>query len=868
MNEDMNFEFMLKEKFAREAPPLPDGLKKENVIAMLEKEKAVPKKKKKHIFLKVASVAAALVIVVASAVALPFIIPEKGLIEAPTADAVTSTTHQTQYKVIDNGLKATPLMQAESDKALRDHFVRIYRENKLDDFIDGVFSYGFYAKATETADGAMPESAVATGAAIQAPGAQATTAAALTSQVAAENKPSDDSDTYTNAAQETEESYGKTNTQVENVDEADIIKNDGKYLYILSGGVYQSEVRVTILSADDMKVASRISLDSEEYHYDIQEMYVNGDRLVLLALESEKIEYEDDEDEDVAYDMPYYGGYYYGEREVVSFVYDISDRKNPTLIREVSQDGSRYVSSRMIDGILYTVSTYWVSGDSEEEIGENSVPEVNDEKITCDCVYIYDYDSKEYVVVSAYDTKLDESKVSALSILGSGDEVYCSRDALYVAGRQYNNGNGNTTEIYSFSLDGADISYKASGAVKGTVLNQFSLDEHEGNLRIATTYYSYKHDVDVSSVYVLNKDLQLIGELSDIAYDEQVKSVRFMGDTGYIVTFRNTDPLFTLDLSDPSAPKVVGEVKLPGFSSYLHPVGDGLVVGLGYDGDEENADFSSIKVSLFDVSDLKNPKEVDTFVLKNVYSQALDNPKAFIHYPEENLIGFPVEHYDNETVLSYKLLKIENRVIESHLGYVHETERIGGNIFRGTYIGQKLYTIDNYNVCEFDIATADMLRSCMILDVEEDMPQYYRDDGNYDYFYGAVTTPAVAPGAVATTFAPEYRNDGTNADAYATTVGVTASEPSENTTVSVNAQPTTSAPYQSFKCKVVEVGEGYMHTEVTDSLDSAFSVGTLVDLPNDYGELEEGDILKVTFDGMVQETYPLQLPNINSVLVL
>lgn len=864
MNKDMNFEFELKEAFKREAPPLPDGLKKEKVIAMLEKEKATPKKKKKHIFLKAVSVAAALVIVVVSAITLPLLIPEKGLIEAPTT--TVPVTHQASYKPLENGLKATKLMQAESNEDLKNHFLRIYRENKLDDFVDDVFNYGFYMKSDNIADGEMPETYYNTVGSSDVGVTAAPAAPTVTTQAVAQNVTTVvTDDAMVEAAPEVEESYGKTNTQVENVDEADIIKNDGKYLYILSGGSFQVERRVTIVSAADMKVMSRIELDSEDYYYNIQEMFVNGDRLVLLATETEKVEYDED-DEKVAYDMPYYGGYYHGDREMVSFVYDISDRENPSLVRKVSQDGSRYISSRMIDGILYTVSSYWVEGDSEEEIRENSVPEVNGEEISCDCIYIYDYDSKEYIILSAYDTKLDDGTVTSLSLLGSGDEVYCSRDALYVAGWKYDDVNGNATEIYSFNLNGTDISYRASGAVKGNILNQFSLDEYQENLRIATTYYSYKHDVDVSSVYVLNKDLQLIGALEDIAYDEQVKSVRFMGDTGYIVTFRNTDPLFTLDLSDPTAPKTVGEVKLPGFSSYLHPVGDGLVVGLGYDGDEENADFSSIKVSLFDVSDLKNPKEVDTFVLKNVYSQALDNPKAFICYPEENLIGFPVEHYDNRTVLSYKLLRIENRVIESHLGYVHESERFTGDVFRGTYIGQKLYTIDNYNVCEFDIATAEMLRSCEILDVEEDTPEYYREDGDYEY-YGdyAVTTPAVPPGAVVV--ATTATSTGSLTTAPTTVVGVTASTVNEQTTFYSNNE-TTSAPYLSFEAKVITISEKMLTVEVTSSLDSLLSEGTQVNFSSGGGAFKTGDRVKVTFDGVVQESYPLQLPNVLSITTL
>ncbi|MBQ7861237.1 MAG: beta-propeller domain-containing protein [Clostridia bacterium] len=857
MNNDMNFESELKERFEKEAPGLPETLKKENVMKMLENDNYTPKKKK-HIFAKVLAVAASLVIICTSVYALPLIIPEKGLKEA----FPNKTVYQSppEYEIIDNGFKATKLMQAESTEALKNHFLRVHRENQLDDFIDSALSFDFYYK---TADGAAPESYnVADG--VMNESAVMTTVAATQSVVnsnqtaAAPQKAPEVADDVVSVGDALTGSpnYGKTNTQVENVDEADIIKNDGRYIYILSGGTYKVERRVTILSAADMKVVSRIILDSDDYYYNIQEMYVNGDRLVLLASESEKYKESDDERIDVAYPNTSKGS-------VVSFVYDISDRENPEFVRKVSQDGYEYVSSRMIDGILYTVSNYRVRGNTENEIKENAIPEVNGKEIACDCIYIYDYDSKSYNILTAYDTRLDDGEVNSVSVLGSGHEVYCSEDALYVANGSWDYDKGNFSEIYSFSLDGVNIAYKASGTVKGSFLNRFSFDEYEGNLRVATTDYSYVYDNDVSSIYVLNKDLELIGKLEDIAYDEQVKSVRFMGDTGFIVTFRNTDPLFTLDLSDPTAPKVVGEVKLPGFSSYLHPVGEGLVVGLGYDGDEENADFNTVKVSLFDVSDLKNPKEVDTFVLKNAYSTALSDPKAFISYPEEKLIGFPVEHYDGRTVYSYKLLKIDNNEISNHLGYVHHTERYVGDVFRGTYIDDKLYTIDNYYVCEFDIATAEMLRECEILDVEDDWDDY----GKYKYDGEVYTTPAYAPGmVVATTVSVDSAL--TDSVAVDTTVGVTVRGTTTTAPAVVATAPTTEipkTPEYTFEALVVKVLDNSLLVEVTAKGDSGLSVGTQASFSTVLTGIEAGDTVKVIYDGTVQETYPVSLPNVLSI---
>ncbi len=862
MNNEMDFEFELKKRFNDEAPELPESLKKENVIAMLEKNKQQPKKKKKHIFPKILATAAALVIVVAASAIMPVVLPDKPLVDATTTEpfsneigqeSATTPSKQENYNIIDNGLTATKLKQAQSNEELQKHFLKLYRENKIDDFFDGI-----YGVADDTIEYLVGDVVFNTGSMAAPESAVPGMTQAMTSQAVAQNS---DNKGY---GETQKENYGQTNVQVENVDEADIIKNDGKHLYILSGGVYNSKKVVTVVDAKNMKVASKIEYEDENYHYNIQEMYVHGDRLVLVAIENEITEPDENEFKSYAYDVMY--PYYHGKSgKVVSLLYDISDRENPIFVRKVSQDGGRYISSRMIDGVLYTVSSYTVRGESENEVKENAVPEVNGEHIICDCIYVYDYDSKSYVVLSAYDTKLNGGEVTSLSILGSGDNVYCSQDALYVARPNYDSADGSYSDLYAFSLNGTEITFKASGTVKGNFLNQFSFDEYEGNLRVATTYYSYKHDVDVSSIYVLNKNLELIGALEDIAYDEQVKSVRFMGDTGYIVTFRNTDPLFTLDLSDPTAPKVVGEVKLPGFSSYLHPVGEGLVVGLGYDGDEENADFNTIKVSLFDVSDMKNPKEVDTFVLKNVTSSALYNHKAFIYYPEENLIGFPVEHYEQGTVLSYKLLKIENRVIESHLGYTHKTERNTGALFRGTYIGDKLYTIDSYNVCEFEIDTAAMTRECEILAVEEDMPE--------ENIYGdAVTTPAVMPGGVvATTVPPTLPEEDLNGKVD-TTVGVTSGNAIDSTTTTAVVpvtEVTTSAPKGvfSFEALVIKVYNNSLLVEVTSQGDSGLSVGTQVTFAVNIGDesYEAGDKVRVSYDGYASETYPLHMSNVFGV---
>ena len=253
----------------------------------------------------------------------------------------------------------------------------------------------------------------------------------------------------------------------------------------------------------------------------------------------------------------------------------------------------------------------------------------------------------------------------------------------------------------------------------GIVENQYCIDQYGDALRITTTDYDYAKDVDISSLYVLNRDLKIIGKLKDIAPDEQVKSTRFMGNTAYVVTFRNTDPLFVIDLTVPEQPVIKGKVKLPGFSTYLHPITDTLLVGIGYDGSETDAIYDSVKLSLFDVSDPAQPKEVDTHVIKSASTSVERDPKAVVYDSERGILGLPFVYErwtpsgnfsDNKFI--YKTVTIRDGQFADEQAYIHATNhREWFSLFRGTYIGDKVYTMTNTEVKEFDLASAELLRS-------------------------------------------------------------------------------------------------------------------------------------------------------------
>ena len=710
-NDENNY--TLKDAFAS-SPDLPESLSKERMVEMLKEKNITPKKKVK-ILPKIAGLAAVLAITFICINVYHLIPVSLKPAELPEKQEYNEIT----YPVIENSVKPVTLKKADSNAELKRLMENLLRQNTYNYMVD-IFGNKVTADdaIVENMNGMAPGSAVGT-----APPQSAV------NEESSELKGQDFMDSTGSTNDSISEEYGQTNIQVEGIDEADIIKNDGRYLYIVSSGI-KTDTRLKIVDTETMTLLCDEFIKGEKDNaLGIREIYVNGDILVANCVESNY-----DNGEYVYYDAIYTPGYNPWSSDTVNVIFDISDRKNPKEVRRINQDG-RIISTRMNGSVLYTVTSYTVHS---EDLDEKYMPTVNGEFIGCDCIYIYDERATSYTVLTAVDTKDKNSEVGKVSVLGEGAEVYCTADTLYVGMYEYNSGE-TKTNIFAFSLDGVNVAYKASGAVKGQFLNQFCFDEYKDCLRVATNNYDYTTDKDISSIYILNKDLQLIGKLEDLAYDEQIKSVRFMGDTGYVVTFRNTDPLFTLDLSDPTNPKVLGEIKLPGYSAYLHPIGDGYMVGIGYDGDNENAKFNTLKVSVFDVTDPRSPKETDTFVIEEAETDVNFEPKAFISSKTMGFIGIPVKHYSPEgyySVLSYKIIKIENGKILSHEGFTHpdENHRYGYGLFRGTFIGEKLYTVNLNTVAEHSLTSGELLRTVDILgdydekaDTTQTAPMYYFD---------------------------------------------------------------------------------------------------------------------------------------------
>lgn len=662
----------IKGKFD-ECPELPESLSKENVVSMLKNTKQ--ENIKIITFKKVGSIAAVFVLAILCALTANFAFGDMIAIRQNNADdkpeyiqqnpMVDATVNDELHNELQPESLPEGIRRAKSREELENIILSNYKEYHDNYLVFDTMADGIGVTAA-TGSAAAPETSFNSGATDL-------------------------------------KNYGETNTQTKGVDEADIIKNDGRYLYVL-GYDLSSNRKLRIIDTETMTVVynSYIYNDNGDI-LNLNEIYVSGNTLVAVG----------------TYGNSYYGygcfvdGFYgYGTGgKTVSVVMDITDRANPKTLRKVEQDGS-YRSSRMVGSVIYTLTEYTVSAKDEEEAKTNSVPEVAGGEIRCDCIYIVDEDSNRYICLTAYDTATADGEVSSLAVLGKGSEVYCSENNLYVIGNEYvnlkegetkDNDIGNFSVISAFSLSGTDISFKAQGKVPGYINNQYNLDEYGGNLRIATTVYNRNKNADVSSLYVLDSNMEIIGKAEDIADNEQIKSVRYMGDKAYVVTFRNTDPLFVIDLKNPKSPVIKGELKLPGYSAYMHPISEDIILGIGYNGDEDSADFTSLKVSLFDVSDMANPKEISTLTYDDSTSYVTDNPKAFVYNTAENYIALPVEIYSKYELSGYAcyIIAIENNTLTLRHTLSHNVTDVysGITFLRGTYIGDSFFTVsDNLTV--------------------------------------------------------------------------------------------------------------------------------------------------------------------------
>lgn len=489
-----------------------------------------------------------------------------------------------------------------------------------------------------------------------------------------------------------------TNNQVQGVDEADLVKNDGKYIYSVKDG----NLIITDSNNGSPKIVTKKGFTDRGET--VCGFFVNQNRLMILL-----------------------DNYRYGDTYVRILVLDITDKENVNVVSDKKQDGY-YANSRMIEDTVYILSNHTVRNNIAKSKPETFVPCIDDTAISAeDICVIEDFESPSYLVISSLDLASGEV-IDNTAVLGGAENVYCNAEHLYYTFTKYGKFDAEDkiehkteTTIVKLSLSGRKIKTEATGKVEGRPLNQFSMDEYDGNLRIVTTVdktvipkktssNSYTYDMAVvgsskNALYVLDKNLQHLGSIENLAEGERVYSVRFDGEIGYFVTFRQVDPLFTVDLSDPKEPKILSELKIPGFSEYLHPFGEGELFGFGKNATEEGS-VTGLKISMFDVSDPTNVTENHVTPIDAAWSEASENHKAIMVDANKNLIVFLATDNFSKTNLYVYGYDSDKGFYEKTVSYVDDSYNFGT---RFVWINDHFYLVSQKGITTFSLNTFEKL---------------------------------------------------------------------------------------------------------------------------------------------------------------
>ena len=550
--------------------------------------------------------------------------------------------------------------------------------------------------------------------------------------------------------------FSGTNVQELGVDEPDIVKTDGNRIVVLA----QQTVFVIDVSGDDPKLLGKISLQD----FSIRDLFLFEDRVFALG---------------GGFSNVYYGGIvapdgYYPTPISKIVEIDISGGE-PKVARTLEFDGT-YISARLVGDSARVVLTSNPTGfvwafpeggglkaerdaeDKNREIIKNStidnwVPyyvltnaagDVINEGSMVDCDqarHPAEFAGLDLLSVLTVDMSRGLRVADATGVLASGQTVYASTGNLYVATQRWfdfailegdsDNADftGVTTQIHQFDIsDDTKTEYVASGSVSGFLLNQFAMSEYDGRLRVASTtepewrrWGDFEQESMVTILEPDNGELVTVGSVDGLGKGERIYSVRFIDETAYIVTFRQTDPLYTVDLSDPTNPEVLGELKILGYSAYLHPLGDDLLLGIGQDADEQGRT-KGTQVSIFDVSDLRNPERIAQLTLaKGSNSQVEYDHRAFLYWAPEDLAVIPMQRWSWDERTEKQEVFFGAIGIDVGNGDIHEIAPIthpGGisdeglwdwqaQIQRSLVIGDDLYTVSNKGLLRSDLNTLE-----------------------------------------------------------------------------------------------------------------------------------------------------------------
>lgn len=525
--------------------------------------------------------------------------------------------------------------------------------------------------------------------------------------------------------------YSSTNIQVENVDEADIVKTDGEYVYsIADDTVYITYAK----NAPEMNVVAKIQEPLSNMYP--EDLILQNNKLIIISGNS---------------------------KQTVVKIYDLAEKSRPTKIKEF-EINKKYYTSRYTNGNLYVISSGRIAEEGNLEYVEDGATVTPDKP---NAYKINDLDASIQTVIASYNLNELESKIKVQSYLMNVQNAYISEKNMYLIYNGYsgsrdvefsdifgikgllgikdalekdnNRTYGSNIYKFNFKEDGS-VEYQTKTSVEGTTIDQFSLDEKDDNLRIAL--YTSKG----SRVVVLDNNLEQLGETTYLAKGEKMYSARFVGDRAYLVTYKNVDPLYSIDLSNPKNPKALGALKIPGYSTYIQPYDENHIIGFGFQTEETvkrnslgqvtstSSKVTGMKMALFDVSDIRNPEMLSEEVIgdSKTNSTVLENHKALLFDKERNLLGIPIKNYTTD--LSFTENSDISSATKSYTSYLksRKYDKIGYAVYsldtengfnlkgiithnvnsneytsdiRGLYINDTLYTVSNKKIKANNIET-------------------------------------------------------------------------------------------------------------------------------------------------------------------
>lgn len=537
--------------------------------------------------------------------------------------------------------------------------------------------------------------------------------------------------------------YSSTNVQVDGVDEADLVKNDGEHIYLVDGGALH------ILQAWP---ATRLGgLSSTDIEGTPTSLFFDGRDTVVVFSQLWGAEAQPESGDrfavgDVAWDS-----------STKMTVVHVADRTAPEVLREIYVQGDLRAARRVGDRVHvvltdhlydrwepqgdYTNYVYaqrqalasvdageWIPNLSDHRKDGEGWSVTRGEATKCTDVYKpANRNDLQFSTVLTFSPADPTSELQTVGVLSRADTVYATADSLYFGMAEYAQGpfpssNGSLdSRLHKFDLEADGPVYTASGAVPGSLLNQFSMDEHDGFLRVATTDWS--DSAAANSIFVLEQDgtsLVTAGSVTGIEPTEQIYAARFQGDRGFLVTFRQIDPLFTLDLSDPRDPKVVGALEVTGFSNYLHPFGDDRLLAVGEEITTQGA-WEGLQVSVFDVREFDDPQLEDRHVVEGMgWSEAQYDHHAFTFYEPLDLLALPVQRWQDGSWpdASLALFRVDEDADDilvplpevDHSTWLYNAggdalvEQAGwcNQVRRSVFIGNALYVISQFGVQVYD----------------------------------------------------------------------------------------------------------------------------------------------------------------------